>query len=241
MPLSAALWQPALYLVCIHFYKFLQNSSKTKKIYIFLQNGINWLVFKRKGRKAENCLYCFSRTTCIIRLVNVEAKNQEEQQDRQHWTIHQTLPLLPIRHTICHSQFACSRISDIPYLTLPKSLNMYGDYSACSKGWEGGGATKSKLMLWMTILMSLQSVTCTRPSNPASPPPSPLRCSFLVFRYFDFHEASCLARNEETGTKRADREGFLSSHRLSDNVTATHSVIFAIGNSHHWHCTSHTQ
>jgi hypothetical protein len=65
------------------------------------------------------------------------------------------------------------------------------------------------------------------------PHPTPHRCPFLVFRYFDFHEASCLARNEETGTKRAERKGLLSSHRLSDTVRATHSVIFAKCNSQH--------
>ena len=147
-------------------------------------------------------------------------KQRTKKNNKTHtkWTIPQTLPLVPTRHKICHSQFTCSRTSDIPYLTLPKSLNMYGERLQCLLEERLGGHKIQADALNDDINVT---AICDVHTSLKSRSPPPHLCSFLVFRYFDFHEASCLARNEETVTKRAEREGFLSSHRLSDTVTAT--------------------
>jgi hypothetical protein len=95
-------------------------------------------------------------------------------------------------------------------------LNMYRECSPSVFLLKAGVLTKPKLMLWMRILMPLQSVTCRRPSNP-TPRPLPR------LPYFDFHEAKCFFIGKGGTDRKLQGEwNLLSWHRISNTVRRGH-------------------
>ena len=127
--------------------------------------------------------------------------------------MHQTLPLVPIRHTICHSRFTCSTISDIPSLTLPKSLNMYGDCSAVRKAERGAHKIQADALnddINVTAICDVHTSLKSRFPPPPTPPPS-IAVPFLSFVILTFMKPAAWQEMKKRA-QREQREKVFSLH-----------------------------